>query len=353
MGALSGAGAGLRLWRSGRPAQLGPTHSGFAAHWKEREPRSGVRRLVPQSSAAPEAVRLQWRRLSHVELHPDARHDDSRSHRRPLPAGAAPHVPFKRLLTMGALTLALGLLLHWTGLCPIVKRIWTPSWTLFSGGACFLLLSGFLWIIDVRGYRAGRIRSSAIRINSIAAYLIAELLNRFVEDSFRIHLGRHAFAFLGTGLEPLLGAGGSAPDLLAHALLDAPAEAFSCGCKWQFPRRAFSTASVELPSLGTQPWVVPEPGQWNVSVPNAVISAPTARGPAASQEVHAVGVSLPRLQPPVLGHQQRRCINCRDSSGRSWRWVYGLGVASLLRLSIIPRRANGLQSSEARGGERS
>jgi uncharacterized membrane protein len=29
------------------------------------------------------------------------------------------------------------------GLCPIVKRIWTPSWVLFSGGWCFLILAAF------------------------------------------------------------------------------------------------------------------------------------------------------------------------------------------------------------------
>ena len=34
--------------------------------------------------------------------------------------------------------------LHFTHICPVVKRIWTPSWTLFSGGVCFLFLAAFL-----------------------------------------------------------------------------------------------------------------------------------------------------------------------------------------------------------------
>ena len=38
-----------------------------------------------------------------------------------------------------------GWLLHVTGICPVVKRIWTPSWMLFSGGWCFLLLAAFCW----------------------------------------------------------------------------------------------------------------------------------------------------------------------------------------------------------------
>ena len=41
-------------------------------------------------------------------------------------------------------------------------------------------------------------------MNSIAAYLIAHLWERFMIDSFRIHLGPHAFGFLGSGVEPLM-----------------------------------------------------------------------------------------------------------------------------------------------------
>jgi predicted acyltransferase len=43
-----------------------------------------------------------------------------------------------------------------------------------------------------------------IGVNSIAAYLIAHLFERFTFSSFRIHLGPDAFRFLGPGLEPLL-----------------------------------------------------------------------------------------------------------------------------------------------------
>ena len=53
----------------------------------------------------------------------------------------APAIPMKRLVLAGALGIAAGLLLHVTGICPIVKRVWTPAWTLFSGGACFLILA--------------------------------------------------------------------------------------------------------------------------------------------------------------------------------------------------------------------
>ena len=117
---------------------------------------------------------------------------------------AAPRIPMRRLLTAGAIGLAAGLLLHFTGICPVVKRIWTPAWTLFSGGICFLFLAAFSWVIEVRGRRKWAFPLVVIGMNSIAAYLIAHLWERFTVDSFRIHLGAHFFQVLGTGLEPLL-----------------------------------------------------------------------------------------------------------------------------------------------------
>ena len=52
---------------------------------------------------------------------------------------SAPAVPIRKFVIAGLISAAAALLLHMSGVCPIVKRIWTPSWTLFSGGACFLL----------------------------------------------------------------------------------------------------------------------------------------------------------------------------------------------------------------------
>jgi heparan-alpha-glucosaminide N-acetyltransferase len=117
---------------------------------------------------------------------------------------SAPRIPFDRLLIAGITCVAAGLLLHLTGICPIVKRIWTPSWTLFSGGICFLYTAIFSWIIDVKGYRKWAFPLVVIGVNSIAAYLIAHLFERFTFSSLRIHLGPNAFRVLGPGLEPFL-----------------------------------------------------------------------------------------------------------------------------------------------------
>ena len=116
----------------------------------------------------------------------------------------APRIPMKLLLTAGAACIASGLALHFAGICPIVKRIWTPSWTLFSGGICFFFLAAFCWIVEVKGKRRWAFPLVVIGMNSIAAYVIAEAMGGFIEGSLRINLGQHAFQIFGPGLEPLL-----------------------------------------------------------------------------------------------------------------------------------------------------
>lgn len=117
---------------------------------------------------------------------------------------SAPAIPLKKFLLAGVAGIGVGLLLHYTGICPIVKRIWTPAWTLFSGGICFLFLAAFSWIIDMKGYRKWAFPLVVVGMNSIAAYMIAHLFESFVYSSLRIHLGERPFQIFGVGLEPLL-----------------------------------------------------------------------------------------------------------------------------------------------------
>lgn len=109
----------------------------------------------------------------------------------------------QRLLIGGALCLLLGLVLHALGLCPLVKRIWTPSWTLFSGGWCFLLLAAFYLVIDVGGRRGWAFPLIVIGMNSIAAYCLAHLIESFILGSLRTHLGPEFFRNVAGNFAPL------------------------------------------------------------------------------------------------------------------------------------------------------
>ncbi len=117
---------------------------------------------------------------------------------------AAPRIPLKKLLIAGAIGLAAGALLHFAGICPVVKRIWTPAWTLFSGGICFLFLAGFCWIIEIRKRKKWAFPLIVIGMNSIAAYFLADYFGRQIAEAFRIHLGSAPFQVFGTALEPLM-----------------------------------------------------------------------------------------------------------------------------------------------------
>ena len=104
-------------------------------------------------------------------------------------------VPARWLALTGVGAAAAGVALHLTGLCPIVKRIWTPAWTLFSGGLCCLLLLGFL--MALREPRRWAFPLVVIGTNSIAAYLIAHLWDEFLFNSLRIHFWLEAGFFAG------------------------------------------------------------------------------------------------------------------------------------------------------------
>ncbi|WP_345160373.1 DUF5009 domain-containing protein [Pontibacter saemangeumensis] len=107
-----------------------------------------------------------------------------------LRATTAQKVKLKFFLITGISLLAAGVLLHVMGINPIVKRIWTPAWVLFSGGCCFLLLALFYWVIDVANYKKWSFPLMVIGMNSIAAYVIADGFGSFIASSLSIHLGQ-------------------------------------------------------------------------------------------------------------------------------------------------------------------
>ncbi len=115
-----------------------------------------------------------------------------------------PWAKAKWLAIAGIICLGTGALLGFLGICPVVKRIWTPSWTIFSGGWCFLLLAGFYSVIDVVGYRRWAFPLIVIGMNSIAAYCSEHLFGRFIYKNLVTNFGAKTFAVLGTAYEPLI-----------------------------------------------------------------------------------------------------------------------------------------------------
>ena len=80
-----------------------------------------------------------------------------------------------KLLLVGVVLLVAGLL---AGVVqPIVKRIWTASFTLYSAGWCYLLLTLFYWWIDVKGHTKGWEWLLYYGCNAITAYLVGEIVN--------------------------------------------------------------------------------------------------------------------------------------------------------------------------------
>ncbi len=109
------------------------------------------------------------------------------------------------LAIAGSIALAAGWLLGAFGICPVVKRIWTPSWVLFSGGWCLLLMAAFYLVVDVWQRRAWAFPLVVVGLNSIAAYVMAELpIPSFIRSTLTIHFGKSPFLAFGKTYETLL-----------------------------------------------------------------------------------------------------------------------------------------------------
>ena len=108
------------------------------------------------------------------------------------------------LVNAGAIGLAAGWLLGALGICPVVKRIWTPSWVLFSGGWCLLILAGLYFVMDIWNRRAWAFPLKVVGMNSIAAYMISWLFVGFIMNALLRHLGHRVFEVFGSTYQPLL-----------------------------------------------------------------------------------------------------------------------------------------------------
>lgn len=95
--------------------------------------------------------------------------------------------------------------------CPLIKKLWTPSMTLFAAGLSFLLTSFFYELFDVLKFRIGVVFLTVIGMNSIAAYMMGNLFHQsFCDISRRVLYGTEQY--LGAYYPPMI-------EIAAFALL--------------------------------------------------------------------------------------------------------------------------------------
>jgi predicted acyltransferase len=108
------------------------------------------------------------------------------------------------LVIAGVSLTLLGLLFQWLHVCPIVKRIWTSSYTLYSGGVIILMLAVFYAAIECLEWKRWSFPLLVIGANSITIYVISWTIEHFVSAALVRHFGTAPFAILGPPFEPVL-----------------------------------------------------------------------------------------------------------------------------------------------------
>lgn len=95
----------------------------------------------------------------------------------------------KWLWISSAACLTVGIAIDASGLCPIVKRIWTPSWALWSGGVCFAWLACLNVICDMWKFKIWGFPFMVIGANSIVAYVMSWTVETPIHQAFERHFG--------------------------------------------------------------------------------------------------------------------------------------------------------------------
>ena len=113
----------------------------------------------------------------------------------------------KHFLIAGIAGIIIGLALNYSGICPNVKRIWTPTWVIFSGGWCFLLMAFFYFVIDIQHKQKWGYWLMIIGTNSMAAYIFAHTIDSYISKSLHIHLGENYDTIFGIPYRTLVHGG--------------------------------------------------------------------------------------------------------------------------------------------------
>ena len=111
-------------------------------------------------------------------------------------------------------------------LVPIIKRVWSPGWVVFSSGWTFCVLAAFYWVIDIRKWDRWSQPLVIVGMNSMAMYLMSQLAQDWAGTSMKPHLATIDAMFGGYHLATPLG----------HA---ARVAGLWMICWWMYRRRIF------------------------------------------------------------------------------------------------------------------
>src|SRR5699024_9238654 len=81
----------------------------------------------------------------------------------------------RKLLILGMAGVVIGLV--WNIWHPIVKKIWSSSFVLFSSGISFLLLAFFFYIVDMKEWKRWSFPLRVIGMNAITAYVLSHVIS--------------------------------------------------------------------------------------------------------------------------------------------------------------------------------
>jgi len=84
----------------------------------------------------------------------------------------------KQLIMAGAALIVAGVV--WSLVFPLNKPLWSSSYVLYSAGLATLLLSFFIWIIDIRGYKKWSMPALVFGMNPLFIFVLSGIVGRLL-----------------------------------------------------------------------------------------------------------------------------------------------------------------------------
>jgi heparan-alpha-glucosaminide N-acetyltransferase len=110
----------------------------------------------------------------------------------------------KHLVLFGVVGIIAGGFIALVGLCPIVKRIWTPSWAIYSAGWVTLILAAFVVIVEWRGWKRWTFPFVVVGLNPITLYCMWQLMGGFIRENVERHISRDVFVIFDEAYSPVM-----------------------------------------------------------------------------------------------------------------------------------------------------